>query len=95
MVTTNCAPGVRPMLVPLIFTLWLCSMALTMSSPATVSTRRPGRLASTIKSRLPLPVLPCTLVTLAVTLNAPLPKAVRSAAETGMLQLRSASTVVV
>ena len=51
-------PSASPELLPLTTSACPCSMILTTSSPATVSIRRPGRLASMVISRVPLPVLP-------------------------------------
>ena len=94
-VTVSAVPGVNPSLVPVIIRFWLCSMVLITSSPATVFTRRPGRLASMVMSRSPVPVLPWPLVTVALTLRLPLPSAVRTSEGTLTDQLRSLCTVAV
>ena len=70
-------------------------MLLITSSPATVSTRSPGRLASIVISRSAEPLLPTPLVTLADTVNSPLPSAVSSACVTLTDQVRSLWTVAV
>ena len=57
-VTVSGVPSASPELLPVTTSACPCSMILTTSSPATVSTRRPGRLASMVISRVPLPVLP-------------------------------------
>ncbi len=95
MVTVSTAPAFRPLLPPVITSACPCSILLTISSPATVSTRRPGRLASMVISREPLPVLPFALVTEALMVKSPLPNAWRSAAGTLILQLKLPCTVVV
>ena len=94
-VTVNPLPGVRPSLEPVIIRFCPCSMVLITSSPATVSTRRPGRLASIAISRSAEPLLPTLLVTLALTVSSPLPSAVRSDSGTLTDQVRSLCTVAV
>ncbi len=70
-------------------------MLLITSSLATVSTRRPGRLASMAISRSAEPLLPTLLVTLALTVSSPLPSAVRTDSGTSTDQVRSFCTVAV
>ena len=88
-VTVSAEPLARPSLEPVIIRFCACSMLLMTSSPATVSTRRPGRLASIVMSRSPVPVLPWPLVTLADTVSSPLPMAVNTVDGTLTDQLRS------
>ena len=94
-VTVSAVPAASPSLEPVTIRFCACSMVLTTSSPATVSTRRPGRLASIAISRSPVPVLPWPLVTVAVTLRLPLPSAVSTSDGTFTDQVRSFCTVAV
>ena len=94
-VTVKVVPAARPSLDPVTIRFCPCSMLLITSSPATVSTRRPGRLASIVISRSADPLLPTPLVTLAVTVKSPLPSAVRTDSGTLTDQVRSLCTVAV
>ena len=94
-VTVSAVPGASPSLEPETIRFCACSMVLTTSSPATVSTRSPGRLASIAISRSPVPVLPWPLVTVAVTLRLPLPSAVSTSDGTLTDQDRLFCTVAV
>ena len=93
--TVSAVPAVRPSLEPVIIRFCPCSMLLITSSPATVSTRRPGRFASIVISRSPLPLLPAPFVTLAVTVRSPLPSAVSTESGTLTDQVRLSCTVAV
>ena len=95
MVSVTLLPVARPELLPVITSACPCSMILTTSSPATVSTRRPGRFASMVISRVPLPVLPTLFVTEAEMVSSPLPNACSAEAGTLILQLKFACTVAV
>ena len=94
-VTVSAAPAASPSLEPVIIRFCPCSMLLITSSPATVSTRRPGRLASITISRSPVPLLPTPFVTLADTVKSPLPSAVSTDSGTLTDQVRSLCTVAV
>ena len=94
-VTVSVVPAASPSLEPVTIRFCPCSMLLITSSPATVSMRRPGRLASIVISRSPAPVLPWPLVTDADTVRSPLPSAVRTDSGTFTDQVRSLCTVAV
>ncbi len=88
-------PCDRSELVPLITKGCCNSIALIMSSPATVSMLIAAKPESIVISRSPWPVLPALLVTLAVADRVPLANPTRCSVGTSTDQVPSAFTVVV
>ncbi|MNE67376.1 hypothetical protein D3C80_1629780 [compost metagenome] len=86
------SPAAAPLLLPLTVCATSCSVALMMSSPATVLMITVGTVISTRTSRLTLLILPALSLAEALTVTLPFRRLVRSAAGTFRLQLPLACT---